>query len=462
MLKHGVILNFKFLRTFLFFLLVFFSQIQSQNLNLQTKIAQMLMMGFSGTTMPDTLAVDLNKRGLGGVILFAGNVTDPQQLSQLTTQLKNTAMLPLLISIDEEGGRVARLNQNNGYEKTYSAFKIGTQIDSMDTTMVWSTKMAGWLKSGGINVNFAPVVDVDVNHLSPAIGALERSFSADPMGVFKHANLFINEFSKKGIVSTLKHFPGHGSAIADSHLGFTDITSTWSDSELIPYQKLFAQGFDGMTMVGHLYNKNLDSIYPASLSYHVITELLRKQLGFNGVVITDALFMKAISDNYPFDQVIELAINAGNDILLYTTNIQNNHSLVDSIVTIVMNKISEGKIKIERIDEANLAIAKLKQRITSTEKNYAVEQVPKAYTISSYPNPFNPVTTIAISLPQETTVDLKAYNITGELVREIFKGELQSGKFTFAFNGTELPSGIYFISMIAGKTALHTKLLLLK
>ena len=170
--------------------------------------------------------------------------------------------------------------------------------------------------------------------------------------LFRHANWFIEEFLNKKIITTLKHFPGHGSATEDSHLGFTDITETWSRDELIPYQQLCANEYQEMIMVGHLYNANLDSIYPATLSYNVVSNLLRNEIGFKGVIISDEMLMGAIVSYYQFDKAIELAINAGIDILLYSTNKYQNQSLVRQVIDIVQQKVMAGLIPQQRADKS--------------------------------------------------------------------------------------------------------------
>jgi len=422
----------------------------------------MIMVGFSGTTVPDSLKVDLISRGLGGVILYAGNVQNPSQIKQLTKQLQSNSQSTLLIAIDQEGGQVARLSQNNGYVKTKTAYNLGTVINILDTTSYWVAKMAQWLYDGGININFAPVVDVDVNPNSPAIGALERSFSSNPANVYNHAQKFIDEFSKKKIAVTLKHFPGHGSAMQDSHLGFTDITNTWADSELVPYRKLFQNNYSGLVMVGHLFNAHIDPLYPASLSNNTVTGLLRNQLGFQGVTITDALEMNAISDNYSFDKTVELAVNAGEDILLFTTNILNNRSLLDSVVNIIFNKINSGIIAQSTIDDAYNRITFLKQGLINSVSETAGSQIVKGYAISNYPNPFNPETDIVVDIPAESNISVNVYNITGQLVRTIFNGSLSSGRHSFVFTGRGLPSGIYLVSMNTGNNMVNRKIVLLK
>jgi len=429
--------------------------------DLRHKISQMLMIGFPGKTVSDTILInDLQVRGVGGVILFAGNVESPAQLQQLTSQLQSLSQVPLFISIDQEGGRVARLKESNGYSSTYTAYEIGTIFNDETATRDWAGLMAGWLDDGGINVNLAPVADVNVNPESPAIGNLDRSFSRIPDTVYQHCSWFIDEFHQRNVFNTLKHFPGHGSADADSHLGFTDITNTWADSELIPFQKLFQSGYEDFVMMGHLFNANLDSTYPASLSHKVTTDLLRNNLGFNGVVITDGMFMGAITNNYSFDEAVTLAINAGNDILLYTTNKLDDKSLVDSVVNIVVNKINQGIITEARIDESYNRIIQMKN--STGVHHFAENNLPGDYQIINYPNPFNLSTLVNVKIPEPGILSIKVYNIVGEEVAEIINTYLAAGTHKFIFNADELSSGVYLLRMNTGEKYFSRKIVLIK
>ncbi len=297
--------------------------------------------------------------------------------------------------------------------------------------------------------------------ISPAIGLKDRSFSEIPDSVFYHCNWFIDEFNKENIFTTLKHFPGHGSAADDSHDGFTDITNTWADSELIPYQKLIENGFDDFIMSGHLYNANLDSVYPASLSQKVLKGLLRDTLTFDGLIITDGMFMGAITENYTFDEAVTLAINAGNDILLYTSNKLDGKSLVDSIVNIVVDKIDQGIITLERIDESYNRIIMKKQLLTNV-KYFANEIIPDAYSIINYPNPFNSSTQISVKIAQSGILSIKVYNIIGELVSEIANSFYEAGTHKLFFNASELASGVYLLRMNIGEHYSSHKVILMK
>lgn len=429
---------------------------------LENKIAQMLMVGFPGNELTDsTIINDIQIRKIGGVILMGYNITSPSQIQQLTNSLQSNSQTPLFISVDQEGGRVARLRETNGFTATKTAFEIGTLINNEDSTRAWAGLMAGWLQQSGFNVNLAPVADVNVNPSSPAIGLLDRSFSEIPELVFNHNSWFIDEFNDKNIFTTLKHFPGHGSANTDSHFGFTDITNTWSDSELIPFKQLIQEGYDDFIMSGHLFNANLDSIHPASLSSKVMTNLLRDTLEFNGLVITDGMFMGAITNNYTFDKAVELAINAGNDILLYTSNKIDGRSLVDSIVGIVLNKISLGLITETRIDQSYQRIILKKQILTDIHlSNDAI--IPSGYGLINYPNPFNATTQIVVNMPVSGNMNLKVYNVIGEEICEIVNEYFYSGTHRFFFNAEELTSGVYVLVLNAGKKYFSHKIVLIK
>jgi beta-N-acetylhexosaminidase len=430
--------------------------------DLYHKISQMIMVGFSGKTLTDSIIInDLQNRGVGSVILFSGNIESPAQLNQLTTQLHSLSSYPLFIAIDQEGGRIARLRDVNGYTATYTAYEIGTVFNNESVTRNWASLMAGWLADAKINLNLAPVADVNVNPESPAIGYLDRSFSRIPDTVFNHCFWFIDEFHQRNIVTALKHFPGHGSATTDSHLGFTDITNTWADSELIPYKRLIQNGYDDFIMSGHLFNAQIDSVYPASLSHKTLTTFLRDSLSFKGLIITDGMFMGAISNNYSFDEAVELAINAGNDILLFTTNKLSGKSLVDSVVSIVMNKISQGKISEQRINESFIRIMKKKQELTSVYQNNA-DFIPADFELLNYPNPFNTQTTVVVKIPMEGNLSIKVFNVTGEEVAELFNDIKTAGTYTFNFNADKLASGIYFIRMKMMNKILTHKIVLLK
>jgi beta-N-acetylhexosaminidase len=216
----------------------------------------------------------------------------------------------------------------------------------------------------GINVDFAPVVDVNRNAANPVIGALQRSFSDDPAIVAKFAEAFIDGLHSHKIISCMKHFPGHGSSAADSHKGFTDVTDSWSTDELIPFRTLISAGKADMIMTAHIFNDNLDKKYPATLSRNVITGILRNELGFNGVIVTDDMQMQAVSGEYGFKDGVYKAVEAGADILLFGNNLIYEPNLGIKAVSVLKELVNEGRISEKRIKQSYDRIMLLKRRLS--------------------------------------------------------------------------------------------------
>lgn len=456
-------LNKIFFLVSLLFVIIIFPVRNISQTSLDHKIAQMLMVGFSNSSdYFDTLKSDLQNKGLGGVIVFGRNIESREAIPILINSLKELSEIPLFVSIDQEGGRVARFNGNNGYSSTYNAYTLGTIFNNEDSTRSQASMMADWLAEAGVNINLAPVADVNVDSLSPAIGKLKRSFSKDPVKVYQHTSWFIDEFHKQNIMTSLKHFPGHGSAQQDSHNGFTDITLTWADSELVPYNYLIADNYADFVMTGHLYNANLDSLYPASLSYQVTTELLRNQMGFQGLVITDELFMQAISANYGFEESLVLAINAGVDILLFSTNEYEGKSLVSYAVQTIKDKIDQGVIQISRIEESYQRILDLKNKYIPTGLKENISPTPSEYALCAYPNPFNPSTKIDFRGKAGERVKIEIFNMIGQQIEVLYEGISTGSTQVFQLNMSGLSSGVYFVRAAGQNNAENLKLLLLK
>jgi beta-N-acetylhexosaminidase len=430
--------------------------------SLERKIAEMIMVGFSGTTVPESLKVDLSSRGLGGVLLFAANITNPFQAQELNAHLKSFSQGLLLVAVDQEGGKVARLSASNGFSATPTAYRLGTILNREDSTRTSAAMMAGWLQQSGFTINFAPVADVNVNPLSPAIGKNERSYSKDPDSVSRHIGWFIDEFHKKKIITTLKHFPGHGSAATDSHLGFTDISSTWTSKELIPFRSAIDRGIADLIMIGHLYNSSIDSLYPASLSFKTVSTLLRDSLHYDGVVISDELFMNAISANYAFDDALELCVKSGTDILLFAKSIYNNNSLPAYVINLISQKVKSGAIAESMIDSAYQRIQRLKKRILTNAAFASVKIPSESMLFANYPNPFNGGTVIRYKLHLSENVSLKIYDVLGQEVVNVVREEQQAGDYSVIFNATNLSSGIYFYRLKAGNFSSVKKMLLVK
>lgn len=337
------------------------------------KIGQMLIIGFRGLTVDDSSKIveDIKEGRVGGVILFdvdvalgytERNIRNPQQVKELIASLKKYAKIPLFVSVDQEGGKVARLKEKYGFSPTVTQQYLG-QINIKDTTVFYASRIASTLQELGFNFNFAPVVDLNINPDNPVIGKLERSYSASPEIVTQNAKWSIESHHQKGLICAIKHFPGHGSSTTDSHIGFVDVTDTWKSEELIPYREIILANLADCIMTAHIFNAKLDQDYPATLSNAIINGILRNQLKYNGVVISDDLTMKAITDYYGFETAIEKAINAGVDILLFGNNLTYDENIASKVINVIKKLIDDGKIPKSRIDESYNRIINLKNKI---------------------------------------------------------------------------------------------------
>ena len=345
---------------------------KKEDQELKDKIAQMLIVGFRGTELtPDShIYNDIKELNIGGVILFEydaptksrpRNITSEEQVTKLNADMQAIAKTPLFISIDQEGGKVNRLKDSYGFPVTVSAQYLGS-VNNADTTAIWADRTAELLARMGVNLNFAPSVDVNVNPENPIIGKIERSFSNDPSVVANNARIWVDEHRRHGVISSLKHFPGHGSSKADTHLGLADITDTWTDAELIPYKTLITEGNCDMIMTSHVFNSKLDSVYPATLSKAILTGVLRDSLGFNGVIVTDDMAMGAIVQHYSFEDALEKTINAGADMLILSNNGKDyDPQVAQKAIDIIFTFVKDGKIPAQTIDGAYNRIMALKK-----------------------------------------------------------------------------------------------------
>ena len=341
---------------------------------LKDTLGELFIIGFQGSEIESSGELEYQLKTLkpGGIILFdrslsnpekGGNITSPAQLGELTAHLHGLSSIPLLVCIDQEGGLVQRLNSTNGFFDTCSAEKMGAS-ETLGLLRSEALRTAENLCRHGINVNFAPVVDLNINTGNPIIGKVERSFSADPGRVISCAEAWIACHSRHNVLSCLKHFPGHGSSAADSHLGFVDISSSWKNLELLPYRQLIDRKMAEMVMVGHLHNHNLDPVFPATLSHQTVSGLLRGQLGFDGVVLTDDMQMKAISDRYGFAEAVCLSLAAGIDMIVIGNNLEHRHALLNEAIEAVLRGIESGVVRQETISAALARIRHLKRSIT--------------------------------------------------------------------------------------------------
>ncbi len=329
--------------------------------SLETMIGQMIMVGVKGMTIEEVSPAflkQIEEDYVGGIVLFDydvttkkayRNVASPAQVKQLISDLQKHAAIPLLMAVDQEGGKVNRLKAKYGFPNNVTAKYLGT-LDNIDSTRYYAVQNAETLKSLGFNVNFAPVVDIDLNKDNPVIGKYERSYSDKTALVVKHATAWIKEQDAQGILSTLKHFPGHGSSDADSHYGITDVTKYWQAEELAPFKTLSALDYQVAIMTAHVKNNQLDSIYPATLSEKVIRKILREDWQFEGLVFSDDLQMQAVNAIYDFETILQKSIEAGVDVLVFGNNIEYDETIPARAVKAIVKMVEEGTVSRERIE----------------------------------------------------------------------------------------------------------------
>jgi beta-N-acetylhexosaminidase len=341
-------------------------------------VADLLLVGFRGIQVEgnDELRSLVCDVKVGGVILFERdaatgtprNIVSPEQVSRLTSDLQALALRcagrPLLIAVDNEGGAVMRLSTRLGYLPSPSARELGAAGD-LALTELEARRMGGTLREAGINWNLAPVVDVAVNPANPVIVAPGRAYSADADRVTAQARAFITGMHAAGILTALKHFPGHGSSRGDSHAGFTDVSDTADPAvELAPYRALIAEGMADSVMTAHVFNRRLDPWDPATLSRFTVNRILRGWLGYRGVVVSDDLLMGAIIQNYGLEEAAVLALAGGVDVLLVSHNTGRiEDRAAQRVVMAVERAMAGGKLSPARVADALTHVDVLRGRI---------------------------------------------------------------------------------------------------
>ena len=329
---------------------------------LQRHVGRMIMVGMDGMrpgegTVPQTRAL-IERGELGGILLLGRNLGSPAEIRALIADVAPPgAPVAPFVAVDQEGGRVQRLRETQGVATIPSAAKVAEMGEGAAAETY--ARAARELAAVGINVNFGPVVDLAVEPLNPVIVGLERSYGADPDVVTRLARTFIDAHREAGIAVALKHFPGHGSSLADSHEGFTDITRSWSPVELEPYRALAAEA--EMVMTGHLYHAGLPGAdgHPVTLAPGVIAAMLRDELGYDGVVVTDDLDMGAIAEHYAFDEAVRMAVNAGNDLLLFSAPTRPEGFVPALARDAICEGLAGGTIAFDRVEGAHARIERL-------------------------------------------------------------------------------------------------------
>lgn len=334
--------------------------------DLRAMIGQMILVGIKDTSSDSLKSVqkDIEEGKIGGVILFRYNIENPEQIKNFNKMLQSSvkgSKPKLFIALDQEGGKVQRLNKEKGFED-YPSHKAVAESYSPTEAYAIYEKMAYMIAEAGFNLNFAPSVDLNINPNSPIIGKLGRSFSADAKQVTEYAKSFIKAHSANKVGTSIKHFPGHGSSLSDSHLGFTDVTNTWSDIELEPFKNLIEQDIAQSVMTAHVYNAKIDDKYPATLSRKHLN-ILRNNLKFDGVIFTDDLQMKAVSDAFSLEEIVIKSVQAGGDVLVYSNFFFSDPEFPEKAISIIEQAVQRGEIAPSDIKRSYERILLFKQSL---------------------------------------------------------------------------------------------------
>lgn len=342
-------------------------------MTLKEKVGQLFQIGFDGNTVTPEIKEMIENYHIGGIIYFQPNIYSLQQVANLSNELQMLSVnqelgLPLIISTDQEGGIVNRLTGAGGTHFPGN-MALGATRDAVLSRKVGQA-IARELKAVGINMDLAPVLDVNNNPFNPVIGV--RSFGEDPLLVAELGEAFIKGMQSEGIIACGKHFPGHGDTVVDSHLDLPVIKHSMEyleKIELYPFKKVIRTGVDSI-MTAHVYfpavepNKGL----PATLSYNVLAGLLRKKLGYNGLIITDCMEMNAIAGTFGTIEGAVMAIEAGSDMVLISHTLDKQKSAIEEVI----KAVKAGRITEERINQSVMRILKLK------EKRIGLNQWPNA------------------------------------------------------------------------------------
>ncbi len=320
-------------------------------------VGSLIMMGFRGQTPPDpgsvAIAQALKDRRVGAVLTVKRNFGDGQAAKMLATGLQEASPdgLPVLIGIDQEGGLIQRLGPAQGWKPMPSAEAIARDLSPAEAEALYR-RVACTLRHWGFTYNLGPVVDLVRQPNNPVIVKLHRSFGREAEAVATYAAAAVRAHRACGVLTALKHFPGHGSSLQDSHKGLTDVTNLWHPEEMDPFALLIRQGMADSIMTAHISHTKVDPDLPASLSPIFIGEVLRQTLGYQGLVISDDMTMGAIADHYGSVEAAVQALDAGADMIMVATPIDEAPELPGQIIAGVLAAVKSGKLDWSRIEQA--------------------------------------------------------------------------------------------------------------
>lgn len=329
----------------------------------EAQIARLVCVGFDGTS-PTAELRDLIARGVRSVIFFKRNFENASQFAELTQKVKELSDEPIMTCIDQEGGRVQRLR--DGFSAIPSMRDVGQSKNPQKLAAIIGQVLARELRSVNIDLNFAPVMDVDTNPANPVIA--DRAFSNDPTAVGELGAIVIQKMQAGGVAACAKHFPGHGDTVVDSHKNLPALPhdlSRLNQVELPPFQKAIDAGV-ATIMTAHVLFQSIDPEFPSTLSPKVLN-LLRDEMKFDWVIISDCLEMKAIADHYGFDEAAIQCINAGVDLML----ICHTPALQNRAIDTLKNAVDSGRVPWEKILQASSAVQRLNEKYAKKPTDYS-------------------------------------------------------------------------------------------
>lgn len=329
-------------------------------------IAEMLVLGFHGASADAAGAQNLARHveaGRVGGVCFLGHNTRSRAGIEAMTRLFRAAgrRSNPFVSVDQEGGAVQRLGKRSGYAPFPPAQAIAARQSTAEAQATYAA-MARQLKAAGFNLNLAPVVDLGFQPKNPVVTRWGRAYGQDGATVAKFAGAFVRGHRQAGVLTSLKHFPGHGSTLVDSHAHPVNLTATWREDELTPFRLMARQGLIDIVMSGHLSHTRLTGGLPATLSPQSVA-YLRNTIGFNGAVMTDDLDMKAIRSSYSLSEAIVRAVAAGHDLILLSNSLKPDMDLPRHAVRVIKDAVASGRIPAATIEAAGRRVAQLKARM---------------------------------------------------------------------------------------------------
>lgn len=331
----------------------------ASKLNVEQKLSQLFLTGIPGVEVNEEIDAFLGKYQPGGLLYFAHNYESPELLAEFSNELQSLSLkhsgLPLFMAVDHEGGKVQRFGKP--FTHFPESWNLG-ELASPKLAFEVATAMSLELKAVGVNLNFWPLGDIHSRPSNPIIG--RRAFGNNADIVTKMSSAIIRGFITAKMYSSIKHFPGHGDTTVDSHLDLPKVSRSIEDlrkRELIPFNRAIKSKVD-FIMTAHILNDQIDEVYPATISYTTLTNYLRGELRYKGIIIADDMNMQAIADHYNRDDVVQLAINAGCDMLIYR-DAESCAQAIDS----ARKFLADGTLSPERIEQSYQRILETKKRL---------------------------------------------------------------------------------------------------